>query len=151
MHQALTSAVPLQIERTEAQVRTLMRHIADSIRNAANRVDPDAPMARIIAKAETAVTIESRESDRVLQDIAEAAARLLDHHEILLQQADSTLETLDHGAILRRGFAIAVGPTGQVLPTRAAALEAGTFTLEFSDGVLAVVAVHPLASCETHR
>ena len=139
-----TDAVPAALDRATADGDRLLRALSEAARRHLGQApDPAVPMAATLARAAALVATAERDGERLLEAVMAATARLLDHHDGLLRQAEAGLTGLDHGAVLARGYAVVRDVADQVLTTRAAARAAGTLILEFGDGALAVVAVDP--------
>ena len=137
-----TDAVPAALERALTDVDRLLRALSEAAHRHLGRApDPAVPIAATLARAAALVAAAERDGDQLLDAVMAATARLLDHHDGLLRQAEAGLTGLRHGAVLARGYAVVRDVAGQVLTTRAAAHAAGTLVLEFGAGALAVVAV----------
>lgn len=139
-----TDAAPATLERAAAEGDRLLRAIGEAARQRVAQVpDASVPLAAVLSRAAALVAAAERDGERLHDAVMAATTRLLDHHDGLLGQVEAGLTGFDHGVVLARGYVVARDGAGRVLTTRAAARAAGTLILEFGDGALAVVAVHP--------
>jgi exodeoxyribonuclease VII large subunit len=81
-----------------------------------------------------------RRSAASLRSDAEAmdrgSARLAERRRETLERLSAALNAHDPQRTLERGYALAIGPGGEPLPTAATVQEAGTFDLRMADATL---------------
>ncbi len=142
--QTVLGAAPLILDRAERRASLQTNTLIGHARAACEALDDGAvAWGSVLARAAALVEAQHHGLTTQIDRAAHAAYRRTELHAAALDAAEILLASLDHRATLARGFALATNHDGTPLPTRAAALAAGTFSLTFRDGALAVVVAAP--------
>ena len=134
--------------RIETIGRDLERLGSDAMAQARRRLeradDGTALIGAVLSRAGARLDAAAADVDRRMDAVSlDAARRLTDAGTDLVRLA-GVVESLGLSTTLRRGFALATTPDGTLVPTRAAALAAGTINLTFADGAVSARVGTPL-------
>ncbi len=129
---------PRRLDEAGRATERLAHDALERARRGIERADAgEVLMAMVLSRARSRLEGEAIDIDRRIEASLHHADRRLTEAEIDVGRLMALAGSLGLESTLARGFVLALARDGQVVPTRAAALTAGTLTLQFVDGRVA--------------
>ena len=135
---AVLDRAPRRLDEVGRAIDRLAHDALERTRRGVERADAgEVLLATILSRARSRLDGEAIDIDRRIEASLHHADRCLIEAEVDVGGLMALAESLGLESTLARGFVLALARDGQLVPTRAAALAAGTLILQFVDGRVA--------------